>query len=114
VSLVDALLAITAMAAVTFLARAFPFIFFQRREPPKALAFIRDYIPPAVMTVLVLASFKDIHWTRAPFGAPELLSAVVVALLHFWKRNVLISIFGGTAFYMILTRTGVLTSFLGG
>lgn len=113
-SLTDALLAIAAMSAVTFLARAFPFIFFQRREPPKALTFIRDYIPPAVMTVLALASFKDVHWTRVPFGTPEVLAALVVAALHFWKRNVLLSIFGGTAFYMLITRTGVLTALFGG
>jgi branched-subunit amino acid transport protein AzlD len=31
-----------------------------------------------------------------PFGA--------VILLHLWKRNNLISIFGGTALYILLTR----------
>jgi branched-subunit amino acid transport protein AzlD len=113
-SLLDALIAIAAMSAVTFLLRAIPFLFFQRRQPPRALTFIRDFIPPAVMTVLVLASFKDIHWTKVPFGTPELLSAVVVALLHFWRGNALISIFGGTAFYMIIARTGVLSTLLGG
>lgn len=113
-SLLDALIAIAAMSAVTFLLRAFPFLFFQRREPPRALTFIRDFIPPAVMTVLVLASFKDIQWTKVPFGTPELISAVAVALLHFWRGNALISIFGGTAFYMVLTRTGALSAVFGG
>lgn len=113
-SLTDALLAIAAMSVVTFAVRAVPFIFFQRRKPPRALTFIRDYIPPAVMTVLVLASFKDVHWTKVPFGVPELLSAAVVAALHFWKRNVLISIAGGTAFYMVITRTGIAAALLGG
>lgn len=112
-SLTDAFIAIAVMAAVTFLVRAFPFIFFQRRDPPRALTFIRDYIPPAVMTVLALAAFKDINWTKAPFGTPELLSALVVAALHFWRGNALISIFGGTAFYMIITRTGLLSSLFG-
>lgn len=113
-SLLEALLAIAAMAVVTLFCRAVPFLFFQRRDPPRALTFVRDAIPPAVMTVLVLASFKNVHWTKVPFGTPELLSALLVAVLHLWKGNVLVSIAGGTAFYMILTRTGALTALFGG
>jgi branched-subunit amino acid transport protein AzlD len=33
-----------------------------------------------------------------------LCAAVLTALLHIWKRNPLISIFGGTALYMILQK----------
>jgi branched-subunit amino acid transport protein AzlD len=35
-------------------------------------------------------------------GVPVLLCAAATAGLHLWKRNSLLSIFGGTALYMIL------------
>lgn len=111
--LAKAFLAVIAMALVTVFTRAFPFLFFARREPPKALAFVRDYIPPAVMTILALSCLKDIRWASAPHGLPELISIALVALLHLWKGNAFISIFGGTAFYMALTRSGLMAALFG-
>ncbi|MEN6499152.1 MAG: AzlD domain-containing protein, partial [Rectinema sp.] len=35
---------------------------------------------------------------------PALVAGALTALLHFWKRNVLLSIVGGTALYMALIR----------
>jgi branched-subunit amino acid transport protein AzlD len=102
-----AFVAILAMAGVTVFTRAFPFIFFRKRRPPEALNFIRDYIPPAIMTILALSCFKDVDWGTGPFGIPELACAAVVALLHLWKRNALLSIGVGTALYMIVTRSGL-------
>jgi branched-subunit amino acid transport protein AzlD len=99
-----AFLAVAVMAAVTLFTRAFPFIFFRNRKPPAALDFVRDYIPPAVMMILALSSFKDIKWASSPFGVPELICAGLVAILHLWKRNAMLSIVGGTAVYMILIR----------
>jgi branched-subunit amino acid transport protein AzlD len=107
-------LAILVMAAVTLFTRAFPFLFFGRRKPPEALDFVKNSIPPAVMTVLVLYCFKDVPWAKPPHGLPELLSAGLVAALHLWKRNALLSIGGGTALYMVLIRTGALAALLGG
>ncbi|HHV50396.1 MAG TPA: branched-chain amino acid transporter AzlD, partial [Clostridiales bacterium] len=36
---------------------------------------------------------------------PELISVLVIILLHKWKNNVLLSIAGGTAVFMILKQT---------
>jgi branched-subunit amino acid transport protein AzlD len=108
VPLGKAFAAILVMAAVTLFTRSFPFLFFRKRKPPEALNFVRDYIPPAVMALLVLSCFKDVRWTDSPFGLPALASAALVAVLHLWKRNALISIGVGTAFYMLLTRSGIL------
>lgn len=96
--------AVIAMGAVTYLLRAAPFLFFGRREPPAMVAYIARYMPPVIMTILVLNSFKGIRLDRAPFGIPELASAAVVAALQAWKRNALVSIIGGTALYMVLIR----------
>jgi branched-subunit amino acid transport protein AzlD len=42
--------------------------------------------------------------TAAPHGLPEFISCALVAGLHLWKRNTLISIVGGTACYMLLVQ----------
>ncbi len=98
------LLAVAAMALVTILTRAAPFIFFARRKPPAMLDYLQIYLPPALMTILVMASFKDIKWAQAPFGLPALAAATLTALIHLWRRNVLLSIACGTAAYMALLR----------
>jgi branched-subunit amino acid transport protein AzlD len=107
-------LAVLVMAGVTFFTRAFPFIFFGKNKPPEALDFVKNSIPPAVMTVLVLYCFKDIAWLESPHGLPELISAATVALLHLWRRNALLSIGSGTILYMVLSRTGILLSLFSG
>jgi branched-subunit amino acid transport protein AzlD len=96
--------AILAMAAVTVLCRAAPFIFFMKRRPPAIVDYLQAYIPPMIMTVLVLGSYKGIDFARAPHGVPEVAAGLAVAALHLWKRNTLVSIFAGTALYMILIR----------
>jgi branched-subunit amino acid transport protein AzlD len=96
--------AILAMGLVTYLLRALPFLFFSRRDPPALVAYIARYLPPVIMTILVLNSFKGIELDRAPYGLPELVAAAAVAILQAWKRNALVSIIGGTALYMVLIR----------
>ncbi len=98
------LLAVVVMTAVTYFTRAVPFLFFAKRQPPPLLDFLQRYMPPVVMAILVFASYKDIDYRAAPFGVPALVAGAVTAVLHFWKRNVLLSIVGGTALYMALIR----------
>jgi len=96
--------AIAAMAAVTILCRAAPFLFFMRHRPPGIVDYLQVYIPPMIMTVLVLGSFKSVSFAAWPHGIPELSAALMVAGLHLWKRNTLLSIFAGTGLYMLLIR----------
>jgi branched-subunit amino acid transport protein AzlD len=98
------LAAILAMGAVTLLCRAAPFLFFRGRKPPPVLDFLQLYIPPVIMTLLVVNSLKGIRFLEGSHGLPELAAVAVTALLHLWKRNVLLSIGLGTALYMVLIR----------
>ena len=96
--------AMLAMGAVTLACRAAPFLFFMRRRPPALVDFLQVYIPPMIMTVLVLGSYKGLDLLKPPFGIPEIASGLAVAGLHLWRRNTLLSILGGTALYMLLIR----------
>jgi branched-subunit amino acid transport protein AzlD len=98
------LVAMLAMAAVTVLCRAAPFLFFMRRRPPAVVDFLQVYIPPMIMTVLVLGSYKGLSFAAWPYGIPEIASGLVVAALHLWRRNTLLSILSGTVLYMVLIR----------
>ncbi len=95
---------VAAMAALTILTRAAPFLFFAKRKPPAALDYLQKYLPPSLMVILVLSAFKDIPLSDAHAALPMAASAAVTALLHLWKRNVLLSIACGTALYMVLIR----------
>lgn len=100
-----ALCAVLVMAAVTALLRFLPFMVLGKRKTPPFVEYLGKVLPYAVMAMLVVYCLKGIDFTRAPFAIPEIISVVVVALLHVWKRNTLLSIVLGTACYMILIRT---------
>ena len=57
-----------------------------------------------MMGLLVVYCLKDVAWLSTPHGAPELLAIAAVVLLHRRKGNVLLSIPGGTALYMLLLQ----------
>ena len=101
---------ILVIAFVTFVTRAFPFIFFGSREPPNILLTIEKNLPQMILLLLVIYCLKDVHWFSAPYGTPELFSTGIVAALHFWKRNAMFSIFTGTAIYMILVQFNFFSS----
>ena len=58
------------MGLVTLACRAAPFLFFMKRRPPAFVDFLQPYIPPMIMTVLVLNCFKSVRFA-APYGIPE-------------------------------------------
>ena len=96
---------ILAVAAGTQLTRWLPFwLFPEKKQPPAVVAYLGKVLPPAMMGLLVVYCFKGVHWLSGTHGLPELIAAAVVVLLHSWKRNVLASIAGGTAVYMLLVQ----------
>ncbi|MBQ5780664.1 MAG: AzlD domain-containing protein [Spirochaetaceae bacterium] len=90
------------MAAIIFFTRAFPFIVFSRRKPGGLLQLVAEILPPMVMAILVIYSLKVITFSSPQKWLPEILATALTVFLHLWKRNSMISIFGGTIFYMIL------------
>lgn len=107
INTVQMLVIIAVIALATFATRALPFICFGSKEPPAILSTIEKNLPPMILLLLVIYCIKDVQWLAAPYGIPELLSIGIVAGLHFWKRNAMISIFTGTALYMIMVQFNV-------
>lgn len=99
------LLLVLVMAVFTALTRFLPFIAFpEGRKKPKVIIYLGKVLPYALIGMLVVYCFKGVSVVTAPFGLPEILAALLVAVLHIWKRNTLISVFSGVIFYMILVQ----------
>ena len=100
----DILLVIVAVL-VTAATRFLPFLIFgEKRKTPPVIEYLGTVLPCAIMGMLVVYCLKDVSFLRNPYGLPELIACVVVASLHIWKRNSLLSIGGGTVCYMLLVQ----------
>ena len=98
-------LLVAVVALVTVCLRFLPFwIFGEKRTTPALITYLGQVLPFAIMGMLVVYCLKDVRFTSAPFGAPELICCAIVAVLHIWKRNTLLSIGAGTVCYMLLVQ----------
>ena len=94
---------IAVVGAVTFLTRAAPFWFF-KRGTPRWVNYLGRVLPPAIMAMLIVYCLKGVSFATPAGWVPALLSCGAVVLLHLWKGNDLLSIFGGTILYMALVQ----------
>ena len=96
---------VAAMAVVTFLTRALPFLLFGRGgEPPKVVLYLGRFLPPAVIAMLIVYCYRNTSFPDPGGWAPGLIAGLAVVLLHVWKKNNMLSIVGGTILYMILVQ----------
>ena len=101
-SVLYTLLMILVIAVVTAALRFAPFFIFSSERPvPKFVSYLGRVLPYSIMAMLVVYCLKGISFAKAPFGLPELISVILVAVLHIWKRNTLLSIICGTICYMV-------------
>ena len=92
------------MAFIILFTRLLPFLFFRKKHPPEILSYLEQSIPPLIMLLLVLYCLKDVQWTSAPHGLPELGAIAIVIMVHLWRSNALLSILSGTASYMFMIK----------
>ncbi|WP_227940060.1 branched-chain amino acid transporter permease [Alkalihalobacillus deserti] len=104
-SLTQQIITIAMVVLGTMLTRFLPFIVFPSGKPtPKYVQYLGKVLPSAVIGLLVIYCFKDVSLLSGSRGIPELLGVAVVVCLHYWRKNMLISIAGGTIVYMILVQ----------
>ncbi len=89
----------------TLITRFLPFIVFPAGKPtPKYIQYLGRFLPSAVFGLLVIYCLKDVSLFTGSHGIPEAVSIAVVVLMHLWKRQMLLSIAGGTICYMLLVQ----------
>lgn len=89
----------------TMLTRFLPFLLFPSGKPtPGYVKYLGVVLPAAVFGLLVIYCLKNVNVLTGSHGIPEFLSIVLVVILHLWKRQMLLSIAGGTVCYMLLVQ----------
>lgn len=89
----------------TMVTRFLPFLIFSSKKPtPRYIQYLGKALPSAIFGMLVIYSLKNVSILSGSHGLPELMAILVIAGLHFWKRQMLLSIAGGTVCYMLLVQ----------
>lgn len=87
----------------TMATRFLPFLIFREdKETPAFVQYLGKYLPTSVFGMLVIYCLRNVSFLHGTHGIPEMISIVVTCGLHLWKRQMLISIAGGTICYMLL------------
>ena len=99
------LISIILLTIGTVLTRFLPFIVFrENKEAPKFVQYLGKALPAAIFSMLVAYCLKNVQLLGGSHGLPEFIAIAVTASLHLWKRQILLSISGGTVAYMILVQ----------
>ena len=89
----------------TALTRFLPFLVFPADRPtPKYIQYLGKVLPAAVFGLLVVYCLKNVSLFTGNHALPELISIAAVVGLHVWKKQMLLSIAGGTVCYMLLVQ----------
>ncbi len=94
------------MAVAVMFTRFVSFVAFPSRErTPEFIHYLSRYLPSAVFGMLVIYCVRNVDVTGGSHGIPEAAGILACVLLHLWKKNMLLTIAGGTVFYMVLVQT---------
>lgn len=89
----------------TMITRFLPFIAFPAgRETPPYIKYLGSVLPGAVFGMLVIYCIKNVNPFEGSRGIPELVSIALVAALHVWRRQMMLSMAAGTLCYMMLVQ----------
>lgn len=104
-TLTERIITILMVVIGTMITRFLPFLLFPSGRPtPKYIQYLGKVLPAAVFGLLVVYCLKDVTIFSGSYGLPELIAIVFVVVLHYWKRQMLLSIAGGTICYMLLVQ----------
>lgn len=104
-TLTQRIITILVIVIGTMLTRFLPFLLFPAGKPtPKDVHYLGNVLPGAVFGLLVVYCLKNISLLTGSHALPEIISIALVMILHLWKRQILLSIAGGTVCYMLLVQ----------
>ena len=92
-------------ALASVLTRSLPFLLLSEKKPtPPIIRYLGNVLPAAVFGMLIVYCLKDTTFLSGTHGLPELAGILMTAVLHLKFRQMLLSIGGGTAVYMVLIQ----------
>jgi branched-subunit amino acid transport protein AzlD len=99
------LAAVATAVAVTWGLRALPFAVLAPLRANAAVAYLNARMPIGVMVILAVYTLRDFSPAAPSRAWPTALALAVTVGLHLWRRNVVLSILGGTAVHVALAST---------
>lgn len=104
-TLTEQLITIAMLVLGTMTTRFLPFLLFPAGKPtPKYIQYLGKVLPTAAFGMLIIYCLKNVSLFSGSHGLPEFIAIAVTAGLHLWKRQMLLSIAGGTVLYMFLVQ----------
>lgn len=104
-TLMQQVLTIAICALGTMLTRFLPFFVFREgKETPPLVSYLGAALPSAIFAMLVVYSLRSVDVLTGSHGLPEAIAILITVGLHLWKRQMLLSIAGGTLCYMLLVQ----------
>jgi branched-subunit amino acid transport protein AzlD len=88
--------------AVTWALRALPFALLAPLRASPVVPYLASSMPVGVMAILVVHTLRHTPITMAPHGAAVGIALAATVALHLWRRNIVLSIAGGTAVHVVL------------
>ncbi|MCM1113814.1 MAG: branched-chain amino acid transporter permease [Muribaculum sp.] len=89
----------------TMTTRFLPFLLFSEKRPtPKYIQYLGKALPSAIFGMLVIYCLKNVNVFTGSHGLPELIAIAATVGLHLWRKQMLLSIAGGTVCYMLLVQ----------
>ena len=96
--------AVVLAAAITFALRALPFTIIEPLRSSHLAGVLALRMPAGLMLILVVYLLRDVPHQAPPAAITTVGAALLVAVLHLWRSNALLSIFAGTAAYVLATN----------
>lgn len=97
------LIAIGIMALFTQLLRFLPFIVFSKNTP-KSFLYLGEVLPYSIMAMLVIYCLRNMNFFKTSSFLAEIISILVIFIIHKLRHNTLLSIILGTSCYMFLIQ----------
>ena len=99
------IITIALCVAGTMLTRFLPFLVFSPKKPtPRFVQYLGKALPCAIFGMLIIYCLKNVDMLSGSHGMPELIAIAVTVGLHLWRRQMLLSIAGGTLCYMLFVQ----------
>lgn len=106
-SLLQQVLTIGIAAVTNFLTRWLPFALFSNSKGDRqnVAPFIKglgDFLPPAIMLMLVVYCYRNLNLYNLTTSLPEILAGIITVGIHLWRRSMFLSLILGTLSYILL------------
>ena len=99
------LAAVLISSAVTWGLRAAPFALLAPLRNSAVLPYLNENMPVGIMTILVFYTVRQVPPALTPITIAVLAGFGVTGVLHFWRRNAVTSVLGGTAVHVTLASS---------